>query len=105
MRQWHDVVAGKHGGDRGNQHTGGKSDNVRLANEATAPKSEYGNSRAYLLRRLNKEAPGLYQEVLDGRMSANKAAIEAGIRKPPRATLASVKRLADQLADEDRIAA
>ena len=35
--------------DRGNQHTGGKGDNVNLANK--------GNTRAYTLSRLQKDNP------------------------------------------------
>lgn len=57
--------------DRGNQHTGGKHDNVMAA-------TRQGNSRAYTCARLQREAPELFEEVKAGRMSANKAAIAAG---------------------------
>lgn len=40
-----------------------------------------GNSKAYTCERLSKVAPELFEEVKAGRMSANAAAIAAGIRK------------------------
>jgi len=43
--------------------------------------SEQGNSRAYTLTRLKREAPELFKRVVDGELSANAAAIEAGFRK------------------------
>lgn len=42
---------------------------------------ERGNAAAYTLRRLKKQAPKLHQRVLDGKMSAHAAAIEAGWRE------------------------
>jgi hypothetical protein len=42
-----------------------------------------GNSKAYTVSRLQREAPELYQAVCDGKMSANAAAIEAGFRRKP----------------------
>ena len=53
--------AGPHGGDRGNQYTGGKSDNVTLATEL-----ERGNSKAYGLRWLDTHRPDLHAAVLRG---------------------------------------
>lgn len=44
---------------------------------------EKGNSKAYTCERLSKVAPELFEEVKAGRMSANAAAIQAGIRKKP----------------------
>jgi hypothetical protein len=41
----------------------------------------YGTSRAYVLARLKGDRPDLAQRVIDGELSANAAAIEAGIRK------------------------
>jgi hypothetical protein len=64
--------------DRGNQHTGGKRNNV-----TDAKVSITGNSKAYTCERLSKVAPELFEEVKAGRMSANAAAIQAGIRKKP----------------------
>lgn len=43
-----------------------------------------GNSKTYTCERLSKVAPELFEEVKAGRMSANAAAIQAGIRKKPR---------------------
>ncbi len=40
-----------------------------------------GNSKAYTLSRLKRDAPELFKAVCDGEMSANAAAIKAGIRK------------------------
>jgi hypothetical protein len=59
--------------NRGNQHTGGKVDNVNLARK--------GNSRAYTLSRLKRENADLFQQVVAGELSANAAAIKAGWRK------------------------
>jgi hypothetical protein len=42
-----------------------------------------GNSKAYTCGRISKVAPELFEEVKAGRMSANAAAIQAGIRKKP----------------------
>jgi hypothetical protein len=56
-----------------NQHTKGNN------NIITQPKQ--GTSRAYTLDRLHREAPELYQRVVDKELSANQAAIEAGFRK------------------------
>lgn len=67
------------GGDHGNQYTGGKFDNVKNANGEG--KTATGNSRAYNLNRLKREAPELFEEVKSGKMSANAAAIKAGFRK------------------------
>ncbi len=40
-----------------------------------------GNSETYALRRLKRDRPDLADKVLDGELSANAAAIEAGFRK------------------------
>ena len=49
------------------------SDNVREVDGS-------GNSRSYTLSRLKRESPELFQDVCDGKLSANAAAIEAGFR-------------------------
>jgi len=69
-------VTGKHGGDHGNQYTGGKPDNVSLGNE-----QGYGNSPAYALRRLAKDRPDLHKKVLAKELTPNAAMIEAGFRE------------------------
>jgi hypothetical protein len=55
--------------DRGNQHTGGKRNNVTLAKPAT------GNGKAYTLSRLKRETPELFAAVVRGELSANAAAV------------------------------
>jgi len=55
-----------HGGDRS------KINNISLAPE--------GTSRAYALRKLRKDAPGLHADVLAGRLSAHGAMVQAGFR-------------------------
>jgi hypothetical protein len=42
-----------------------------------------GTSAIYTLKRLKRDHPSLFHQVLSGVMSANAAAIEAGIRKKP----------------------
>lgn len=44
-------------------------------------KNPAGNSRAFTLSRLKKDAPELFDRVVAGELSANAAAIEAGFRK------------------------
>jgi hypothetical protein len=39
--------------------------------------------KAYTVSRLRREAPELYEEMREGRLSANAAAIHAGFRKKP----------------------
>jgi hypothetical protein len=67
---------GKRGGDRGNQHTGGKVDNVKDATRKT------GNSRLYIEERLQRDHPEIWKEYLDGKLkSARQAGIQAGFVK------------------------
>lgn len=72
----------------------GDSDNITI-------KSERGTSKAYTLDRLSRESPGLYEAVCRNEMSANRAAIEAGFRKPPN-PLAQIKKLLPKLTPEER---
>ena len=60
-----------------------------------------GNTKAYTLTRLSKEAPELYERVKAGGLSANAAAIEAGFRKKP-SPLETVIRGYNKLTDEDK---
>jgi hypothetical protein len=46
-----------------------------------------GNSAIYTLKRLKRDRPDLFQQVLGGALSANAAAIEAGFRKKPKPRL------------------
>jgi hypothetical protein len=57
-----------------------------LCNNITEVESQKtGTSKAYTCERLKRVAPELFEEVKAGRMSANAAAIQAGIRKKPTA--------------------
>jgi hypothetical protein len=55
----------------------------------------------YFRDRLRKEDPALYSEVIAGRMTVNKAAIEAGIRKAP-SRLANLKSTWSRATKEER---
>jgi len=87
------AVTREHGGDRHSEAF--KSDNVTLE------RPERGNTRAYTLDRLYREAPELYKAVCDGAMSANAAAIEAGFRKKPE-PFEQIKKLIPKLSDDER---
>lgn len=88
------LTVGGRGGANNPEGVGGKSgkidngDIVTIVNDLFAepkpakPQAERGNSRAYTLDRLEKERPDLYARVKADELSANKAAIEAGWRKP-----------------------
>lgn len=60
------------------QKQGQRTDIVDIVNEVKPSK---GNSRAYTVSRLQREAPELFAKVAAGEMSANAAAIKAGFRK------------------------
>jgi len=64
-------------------------------------KPQHGTTRAYTLDRLSRESPGLYDAVCRGELSANRAAIEAGFRKPQK-PFEQIKRLLPKLTDEER---
>lgn len=67
----------KHGGDRGNQHTGGK-----CAISTDAKPSHGSTHRAYLEDRLARDFPTHWQDYIDGKYkSARQAAIAAGFLK------------------------
>jgi hypothetical protein len=42
---------------------------------------EHGTAKSYTLSRLKRESPDLFQQVCDGKLSANAAAIQSGFRK------------------------
>jgi hypothetical protein len=65
-------------------------------------KPQQGNSRAYTVDRLSREAPGLYQAVVRGELSANRAAIEAGFRKPPK-PFDQIRKLLPKLTPAERL--
>lgn len=95
------ALKGEHGGDHGNQYTGGKSDNVRVATD----QRDYGNKRAYLVERLQRERPDLFDEVVAKRTSAHRAAIDAGWVRPtmsvPAEPVAMAQTLRRRLSDGD----
>ena len=68
---WREAMTGKKG-----KRVKDNSDNVTIINHA-----ERGNTRSYTVSRLKKQRPDLFDQVKDGKMSANAAAIEAGFRK------------------------
>ena len=65
------TVAGGHGGDRTAQ-----GDNITLISNPR------GTSATHTLKRLKRDNPELAERVVNGELSANAAAIEAGFRKP-----------------------
>ncbi len=72
--------------ERGGDHTTQQGKQQAKRNNVTdCSESVTGNSKAYTCERLKREAPDLFEEVKAGRMSANAAAIQAGIRKKPTA--------------------
>ena len=72
-------------------------DNVRQT------KPQQGNSRAYVLDRLAREAPELYEAVKRDELSPYAAAIEAGFRRRPE-PFEQIKRLLPKLSTEQRLA-
>lgn len=68
LQLWREAITPKHGGNRTV-----KGDNVTLADNR-------GNRKAYTLDRLKREAPELFSQVVQKKLSANKAAIQAGFR-------------------------
>lgn len=62
------------------KHPGERTD---LCNNVTGVKKPTGNSKAYTVSRLERQAPELFEAVCRGEMSANAAAIKAGFRKKP----------------------
>jgi hypothetical protein len=68
LAMWREAMKGKAGRKCG--------DNV-----TQLTKTEKGNSRAYTVSRLQREAPELFAQVAAGEISANAAAIKAGFRK------------------------
>jgi hypothetical protein len=59
-----------------------------------------GNRRAYTLDRLKRNNPELFAKVVNGELSANAAAIEAGFRKKLSA-LEQIRKLIPKLTAED----
>lgn len=53
---------------------------------------DHGNSKAYTVSRLKRDRPDLFERVVAGELSANRAAIEAGFRRKP-TTIEQIKTL------------
>lgn len=68
------ATIGQHGGDHGNQYTGGKMDNVQLDTPPT------GNSRQRAIHRLRDARPDLHAQVIAGDLTPHAAMVEAGFR-------------------------
>ena len=71
-RLWRDAITSQHGGDRKSEEAKIKTDNVSLD-------LKHGNSRSYTLSRLKRQAPELFERVVDGELSANAAAIKGAL--------------------------
>jgi hypothetical protein len=81
---YREAMKGQEGGDK-------RSKRATTDNNVIGDRSPVGNSKAYTCERLKRVAPELFEEVKAGRMSANAAAIQAGIRKKPTAEEQCVK--------------
>lgn len=64
---------------------------TNFCNNITEVDAVTGTSKAYTCQRLQRDAPELFAEVEAGRLSANAAAIAAGIRKKPSQAEIAVK--------------
>jgi hypothetical protein len=86
-------VLARHGGDR----SSGQHNNVSL-------KSKYGNSVSYIVARLRRDGHAeVAVKVIQGELSAYRAAVLAGYCKEP-ASLDHVLRLISRLSSADRAA-
>jgi hypothetical protein len=78
--------ARKRGGDRGNQHTGGKVSEPKFANTPTP------GTRQYIEERLKRDHPKIWKDYLDGvYSSARQAGIAAGFIKDTHDALMRMK--------------
>ena len=66
----------------GNPGRPSKADEVIDISDNVTNIPERGNSEAYTLNRLRRAAPELFEQVKQGDISANAAAIQAGFRRP-----------------------
>jgi hypothetical protein len=64
------------GGDR-------QSESKSISDNITNGPVDRGTSKAYTVSRLKRDRPDLFEKVVAGELSANKAAIEAGFRRKP----------------------
>jgi hypothetical protein len=83
---------------RGGDHTKkdqSNHDNIMIA------RAEQGTSRAYTLSRLKSERRDLFERVIAGELSANKAAAHAGWRKKP-SPLEALRSAWSKASEEER---
>lgn len=73
------------GGDR-------QSESKSISDNVTNALVVRGNSKSYTVSRLKRDRPDLFERVVAGELSANRAAIEAGFRKVP-TTLEQIKSM------------
>ena len=78
------------------------AESVDNVNALPTPK---GNSKSYTVSRLKRQSPELFQQVVAGELSANAAAVKAGIRKNrqvyvPKDAAALVDKLRELFGDE-----
>jgi hypothetical protein len=73
-------AVGEHGGQEGNQNAA-KDKEKNEGDNITFVSPKRGTGRTYTLRRLKRDRPDLAAKVTAGEISANAAALEAGIRK------------------------
>lgn len=69
-----------------------KSEDRIISNNITNDPVERGTSKAYTVSRLKRDRPDLFERVVAGELSANRAAIEAGFRRKP-TTIEQIKTL------------
>jgi hypothetical protein len=81
-----------HGGDRRSQEAREQPCSARL---------KYGTA-THTIARLQRDNPELHERVVSGELSANKAAIEAGFRKPPLTPLESLLKAWRSAEDGER---
>jgi hypothetical protein len=72
---------GNNNPDGTNQYRKVDTDDIIIADQNMIHKRPSGTSRAATLSRLKKDAPELFDRVLNKELSANAAALEAGFRK------------------------
>ena len=72
-----------------------------LDNPPEKEKRPTGTSQAGTIRRLRKDNPELHEKVMEGEMSANAAAIEAGWRKKPK-PLDQMKKAWSKASNEEK---
>jgi hypothetical protein len=93
-----EAMVEERGGSGSNQYAtkeGAISDNI------TNCTMDRGNSKAYTVSRLKRDRPDLFERVVAGELSANRAAIEAGFRKVP-TTLEQIKSMWSKATPEER---